>query len=253
MKNMSTSASAIAFVLLGVAAPPDSSTPPPPTATPECEEVVAAILDDWQDIIDDWADVPLDEFAAEERIYNVTDLPIGGAGCEPLTATTIATDRAGELEAEPATAAVVRGLILADVAEMALFGPGLDFEAPTTSPGPGVEVDLDALADSEPTGAASCDEWEDFAVSVIGESVDLAALTSPEEMFGGDKAYLESQAVIDEALTTAFDGAQRADCDPRQFLLGLLEAWPELHATNLTANLSIGGHTDFVYGELFDV
>jgi hypothetical protein len=252
LNKLSINGSALVFVLLGVAAPPDSSVPTP-TATPECEDAVDAIFDDWQDIIDGWADVPLEEFVAEERIYNVTDVPIGGAGCEPLTATTIAADRAGELEADTATAAVVRGLILSDVGEMALFGPGLDLEVPTTPAGPDVTADLDSLVELEPPAGSSCDEWADFGVVVLRESVDTAALASLMEMFGGDKAYLDSQAIIDDALTTAFDGAERAGCDRREFYLMLLYGWPDMQATNLTANLAIGGRTDFVYGELFDV
>jgi hypothetical protein len=252
LNKLSINGSAIVFVLLGVAAPPDSSVPPP-TATPECEEAVAAILDDWQDIIDGWADEPLEEFVAGERIYNVTDVPIGGAGCEPLTATTIAMDRAGELEAETATAAVVRGLILADVGEMALYGPGLDLEVPTTPAEPDVTADLDSLVELEPSAGSSCAEWQDYALIVLQESVDVAALADLGEMFGGDKDYDDSQIVLNDALMNAFDGAARADCDNAEFLLGMLEGWPELQATNLTANLAIGGHTDFVYGELFDV
>jgi hypothetical protein len=72
-------------------------------------------------------------------------------------------------------------------------------------------------------------------------------------MFGGDQDYYDSQLVLNEALMNAFEGAARADCDNFEFLVGMLRGWPELQATNLTANLAIGGHTDFVYGELFDV
>jgi hypothetical protein len=245
--------SAVVIALVGVAAPPDSSAPPPPTATPECEEAVDAILDDWQDIIDDWAEVPLEDFVTEDRIYNVTDVPIGGAGCEPLTATTIALDRAGQLEATTATAALVRGLILSDVGEMAIYGPGLDLEVPTTPAGPDISADIDSLGELEPSAGASCAEWQDFAVNVLRESVDLAALSTLLEMFGGDKDYYDSQVVLNEALTAAFEGATSANCDTTEFLVGILGGWPDLAATNLTANLAIGGHTDFIYGELFDV
>jgi hypothetical protein len=251
LKDMPVTSLAVVAVVLGVAGPPDSSAPPP-SATPACEEVVSSILDEWQVIIDEWADVPLEDLAAGERIYNVTDVPIGDAGCEPLTATTIAADRAGMLEAETATAAVVRGLILSDVGEMAVFGPGLDLDVPVSSAPPDVVADLDALAALEPAADAPCDDWEALAVAALRESVDVAAQSTLLEMFTGDDAYLDSQAAADAALATAFDGANRARCDRREFLLGVLAGWPELQATNLTANLAIGGHTDFVYGELFE-
>ena len=156
---------------------------PPVTATSECEEAVDAILADWQEISDEWADVPFEEFVAEDRIYNITEVPIGGPGCEPLTATTIATDRAGELDAGTSTAAVVRGLILADVGEMVVFGPGLDLDVPTTPAGPDVSADLDSLIELAPAAGAQCDEWEEFAVAVVHESVDLSALATSMEMF----------------------------------------------------------------------
>jgi hypothetical protein len=166
LKQLSINGSAVVVAILGIAAPPDASVPPP-TATPECEEAVDAIFEGWQDIIDGWADVPLEEFVAEERIYNVTDVPIGGAGCEPLTATTIATDRAGELKAETATGAVVRGLILSDVGEMAIYGPGLDLDVPMTPAVPDVTADLDSLVDLEPSAGSSCGDWQVFAVTVL--------------------------------------------------------------------------------------
>ena len=89
-----------------------------PEASSECEAAVADILDGWQQTIDEHRDRDVEELLTAERIYNLTEVPIGGQGCEPGEATTLATDRAGGLVAETPAAALAKGIILADVGEM---------------------------------------------------------------------------------------------------------------------------------------
>jgi hypothetical protein len=212
---------------------------------------VSEILEDWQASIDGLADVPLEEFLAGERVFNLTDVPIGGHGCDPQEATTIATDRASLLEAGTAVAALAKGIILADVAEMHLFGPGLDPDAPIAKDVGVAAPDIDALAAGTPSADASCAEWADHVIVGLQAGIDAASTYGATLVFiePGDAPLIpESQAVVDDALAGA-----EATCGRPDVLLELAGRWDQLHATGLAGNVWLGGITDNYYDEFSEL
>ena len=85
------------------------------------------------------------------------------------------------------------GLILADVGEMALYGPGLDLEVPTTPAGPDVDCStLMPLVELEPSAGVVVRRMAGLSpMIVLQESVDTGCAGRVwSEMFGGGKDYL---------------------------------------------------------------
>jgi hypothetical protein len=224
-----------------------------PPASAACEAAVAQILSRWQATIDQYVEVDVEEFLAGERIYNLTEVPVGAGDCDPLTSTTLATDRAGTLGTSSATAAFAKGIILSDVAEMAVFGPGLDLGAPIAASPTGSPPDKAALDAIAPGADASCSERSTALVVALQAIIDAAAA------YGTDYFTQPDELAADANLTAIGGLAERiqadtdaAGCDRAEQALALAGRWDELTAHGLVANVVLGSLTDTYYDNMHD-
>lgn len=224
-----------------------------PAASRECEAEVDQILAGWQASIDEVGRRNVESFLRGERVYNLTDVPLGGDGCAALEATTIALDRAGRLEAPNPSAAWARGIILADLGEMAFFGPGLDPDAPVRERVDRPRPDLDVLTGEAPGADATCERNAEHVIAVYQASIDVTSSVGLDALLADpppdEVADLE---VLTELGADAVRVVQDGRCEEPEFSLALAERWPELEADGVSGNLALGALTDEVYGELHD-